>query len=102
MTYGAVGISIADKDGNTTIYPEPRLGWLGGMQPGDPLYICVDDWYGLVCPNADWFAPVLITDDKSVMEGMTESAYWGVQLDQVLFTYPWVQHGSVWPIRGGQ
>lgn len=95
---------IADKNGDVTIYSYPRNGYLGGMQPGDPLYVCVNysGLFGIPPCEVEWEVFELITNQPSPFFYDAEGTkFYGMILEGYSVIPPYRTLGSVWPVRGG-
>lgn len=103
------------KDGTVTIYSDidsdyVRNGVQGGMQQGDPLYVCNDnqnDYWSLPdCPEA-WNVLNIITNSRVASDYYLPTDVtrpWG-WFSLIIYDYqgpfiPYLRDGSVWPVRG--
>ena len=98
---GDVSYSLETEEGAT------RGGWRGGMQFGDPLFVCNNDlapkWGEAPtdCPP-EFYAGAWITNDRYPSYWYNENlSYLSVTVGQSQGQFePWYNTGSVWPVRG--
>ena len=109
ISFKVTGPPLSSKDGTETVYPAPRKGWQGGMQPGDPLFVCVTTEYEAelfdieACDPA-WEVYELITNDPPATptQWTQPTEFFGVTFWEGNLLGNWYRRrGSVWPVRGG-
>lgn len=103
--------AIADKNGDAITYPYPRMGTGGGMEFGDPLYICDTDGYSAYITkgwitncSAEWNlnGQPFITLYENPEGDWGEHQFYISVYSKTGDVFSYDHAGFVWPVRGEQ